>query len=117
MALYLGRQKIDFIPVGYRGGGIDTSDATATAANIQSGYSAYVNGNKIIGTLSPSPEHIVEGFTIAGVTGTYKGLETADATATADHILYGYTAYVNGSKITGTIASKTAATYYATTSD
>lgn len=50
---------------------------------------------------------------ITAVTGTY----TSDANAAAGQILNGYTAYVNGSKITGNIPSQGATTYNASTSD
>ena len=57
--------------------------ATATAADIKEGKTAYVMGNLI--------------------TGTYVELDTSLATATPADILQGFTAYVNGVKITGTI--------------
>ena len=49
--------------------------------------------------------------------GTAKFTDTADANASAGDILAPKTAYVNGSKLTGSIQSKSAATYTPTTSD
>lgn len=174
------------IPVGYHNGsgkvtasgsssGVDTSDATATSANILSGKTAYVDGAKLTGTMTnngaisktlaangtytiPAGYHngsgkvtqslttkaattytpgtsnqtiasgtylsgtqtikgdsnlvagnIKSGVSIFGVTGTYtassSGIDTSDATATAANILSGKTAYVNGSKLTGTMTN------------
>ncbi len=53
------------------------------------------NGNLI-------PEYIKEGITLGGVTGTLKNLDTSDATAKPEDIIYGKTAYVDGVKIIGT---------------
>ena len=48
------------------------------------------------------PEYIKKGITLGGVTGTLESLDTSDATALPEDILWGETAYVKGKKITGT---------------
>ena len=93
------------IPAGYHNGSGSVSaqslssqtSGTATAANIDSGKTAWVNGTK--------------------VTGTGTKTDTSDATADASSLLSGKTAYVNGTKITGNISSKAAQTYTPGTSN
>ena len=63
------------------------------------------------GDANLSPENVREGVTIYGVAGTHSdGIDTSDATATAEDILVSATAYVNGEKIRGTHVCDGAAT-------
>lgn len=146
--------------------GTDTSDANATAKDIVSGKTAYVNGNKLLGTITQVnngsnlevstvsnllfnmvesdnniikigynfndnydkvfrqgsrlfikipytelttplaiyPNMIAKGSKILGISGTYEGsgVDTSDANATANDIIKGYSAYVDGAKVEGT---------------
>lgn len=146
--------------------GTDTSDANATVKDIVSGKTAYVNGNKLSGTITQVnngsnlevstvsnllfnmvesdnniikigynfndnydkvfrqgsrlfikipytelttplaiyPNMIAKGSKILGISGTYEGsgVDTSDANATANDIIKGYSAYVDGAKVEGT---------------
>lgn len=49
------------------------------------------------------PENIKAGITCLGVNGTLNNVDTSDATATAEDIARGKTAYINGEKVEGNI--------------
>ena len=74
----------------------------AIKVNILTGKFNSANNGSSNGNLLP--EYIKAGITLGGVTGTLEDLDTSDATATAEDIALGKTAYVNGVKITGTRA-------------
>ena len=144
-----------------------TSDANAMAEDIAMNKTAYINGQKITGTLPLFPnsrtftvdnagvadntedselefttintakqildsnlnmkfsapysdivtaigltaDKLISGNTILGIEGmATTGINTSDATATADDIVVNKTAYANGQKITGTIPTATTIT-------
>lgn len=122
---------------------------TASTSNMLKDTIAFVNGTKIVGScesmsdtiITPSAEvqtitgpkilqgnktiqvlgdanlisgNIKKGVTIFNVEGSLEsegGIDTSDATAAESDILSGKTAYVNGTKITGTVESLEATTY------
>ena len=74
---------------------------TTNIVNRQIGNEGYLsttanaNSNLVAG-------YIKKGITIGGITGTLESLNTFDATAEPEDILWGKTGYVKGEKITGT---------------
>lgn len=94
--------------------GTFTGDATATAAQMLSGAIAYVKGNKVTGAMTnqgakTSSLNCGGSYTIPAGYHNGSGKVTANslasqtsATATAAQISNGYTAWVNGFKLTGT---------------
>jgi len=78
---------------------IDLTGDDVAAADVRSGKKFHLkSGAQGTGTLEP-------------------GTDTSDATATASDLRNGKTAYAKGSKITGSMTEKAAATYYPSTSD
>lgn len=69
------------------------------------------DSNKVLTQVTiTKPDTLIAGnikkdVVIGGVTGNYEGTDTSDANATAGDILLNKTAYVNGVKLTGTIAT------------
>ena len=79
-----------------------TITPTTTNQTIASG--TYLTGTQTIsGDANLVAGNIKSGTSIFGVSGSYSGLDTSDATATAADIVNGLTAYANGRKLEGSL--------------
>lgn len=77
---------------------------TPSTSNQTIASGTYLTGIQTIsGDANLVSGNIRSGTSIFGVSGSYSGLDTSDATASASDIVSGETAYVNGSKVTGTL--------------
>lgn len=81
---------------------ISVTPNVTTAGYISSGTPGNSNVSLSATDANFIATNIKSGVNIFGVTGTYSGLNTSDATASASDINNEKTAYVNGQKITGT---------------
>lgn len=74
---------------------IITTNVVKNRGAVGEGYASTANAGSTL-----VANYIKNGITIGGVTGTLESLDTSDATATAEDIAWGKTAYVKGKKIT-----------------
>ena len=79
---------------------VGTNDVTGYS----SGADVHIPYSTVADVIGLASNIIKKDETILGITGTFEGLDTSDATAVAGDIAMGKTAYVNGQKVTGSVS-------------
>ncbi|MBF0245884.1 MAG: carboxypeptidase regulatory-like domain-containing protein, partial [Planctomycetes bacterium] len=112
---------------------VDTAGATASAGELISGKTIYINGSLVTGTLSNqtlsaesstlaagnyaaadlsvieadlTPAKLASGANIFGVLGTDSGVDTASGNVTAGQLIAGAKAWAGGAEVTGSLANQ-----------
>ena len=81
-----------------------TRTITPTTSNQTITSGTYITGTQTIaGDANLIASNIKSGTSIFGVSGSYAGIDTSDATATAGDIINGLTAYADGRKLEGSL--------------
>ena len=102
------------------GGGTDTSNATATADKILSGYTIYSNDNKVIGNMANVGTQTISGINAGDSTVVKAGWHNGNGTVTTNTLssqtqcdipnqwwcLTGYSYWANGSKYDGLMVNR-----------
>lgn len=125
---YYGMSKVSVGAINktYVGSGVSKKSAatyTPTTSDQTIAEGQYLSGKQTIkGDANLLPSNIKKGVSIFNVAGTYEaaatgGLDTSDATATADDILKGKTAYIAGEKVTGALPYPTSSSETVMSSD
>lgn len=108
--------------------GVQNGKSAAGAAHILSGYGAWVNGTWVNGGMASNgamnaalnagaSKTIPAGYTSGGTVTANSLASQTDASAAAGDILTGKTAWVKGSKVTGSMATQAGGTYKSTTAN
>lgn len=113
MGVYLGRNAVEVYGGGVKVKPEEEKTVTPSASQqiVSPSTGKVLSKVTVNGDADLISENIKAGINIFGVDGKSSVVDTEDATAAAGNILSGKTAYVDGSKLTGNIPSKSAATY------
>ncbi|MDP5275695.1 hypothetical protein [Chengkuizengella axinellae] len=95
--------------------GAMTYTPSTSNQTIPEGY--HSGSGYVVGDADLKSENIKKGVSIFGVNGASDVADTGDATAVEANLLLGTTAYVDGSKITGSMPTRGAMTYTPSTSN